>query len=151
MCNITDNDLYMYFQAIEDTEAQSVLDIGMTLKRAGSISRSIMDGEVAESVQLVGVDFEPLQMFPVYQTVYDEVINCEQVDGIEWMDLVIALKCKELMEDLWLLVEKIRKKCHWLLLDDTEEEILQYIDSSIVLDVIELNLEDTTYYLLTMK
>ncbi len=52
-----ENDIYMYFETIEQLAPQRVLDIGMFLKRIGSVSRKVMDREVPAEVCLDGIDF----------------------------------------------------------------------------------------------
>lgn len=66
-----ENDIYMYFETIEQLAPQRVLDIGMFLKRIGSVSRKVMDREVPAEVCLDGIDFFPDLQFPVWESVYN--------------------------------------------------------------------------------
>ena len=52
-----ENDIYIYFETIAQLEPKTILDVGMFLKRIGSVSRKAMDGGVPEDVRLDGVDF----------------------------------------------------------------------------------------------
>ena len=63
MNKLTENDIYLYFETVQQLEPQRVLDIGMLLKRAGSVSRKAMNREVVEGIQLDGVDFFPEMNF----------------------------------------------------------------------------------------
>ena len=38
-----ENSIYMFYEIVEQLEPASILDMGMFLKRAGSVSRKIMD------------------------------------------------------------------------------------------------------------
>lgn len=51
------NDMYLYFQMINELQPDSVLDAGMFLKRAGSVSRQMMGCGISEDVRLDGIDF----------------------------------------------------------------------------------------------
>ena len=62
-----ENDIYMYFETIEQLAPQRVLDIGMFLKRIGSVSRKVMDREVPAEVCLDGIDLFPQFQFPVWR------------------------------------------------------------------------------------
>lgn len=72
-----ENDIYIFFETIKQLEAQSILDIGMFLKRIGSVSRKAMDCEIPETVRLNGVDLFPEKEFPVWKHVYDTIENGE--------------------------------------------------------------------------
>lgn len=65
--------IYVYFDLIKQLEPKRILDIGMFLKRTGTISRRMMARRVPESVKLDGIDFFPEINFPVWKNVYDEV------------------------------------------------------------------------------
>lgn len=73
--NVKENDLYLYFEAIQQLEPIRVLDIGMLLKRAGSVSRKAMNREVAKEIQLDGVDFFPETTFPVWNNIYKHIMD----------------------------------------------------------------------------
>ena len=73
-----ENDIYIFFEAIEQLEPGRVLDVGMFLKRIGCVSRKAMNREVPEETQLDGVDFFPETNFPVWDGIYDSVLD---VDG----------------------------------------------------------------------
>lgn len=73
--NVKENDLYLYFEAIQQLEPIRVLDIGMLLKRAGSVSRKAMNREVAKEIQLDGVDFFPETTFPAWKNIYNYIVD----------------------------------------------------------------------------
>ena len=47
-----ENDIYLYFETIEQLEPKHILDVGMFLKRIGSVSRKVMDREVLADIRL---------------------------------------------------------------------------------------------------
>lgn len=81
---ITDSDeIYYYFEMINSVTPQSVLDVGMFLKRIGAISRQAMSCEISQSVRLYGIDFFPEAKMMVYQNIYDEILTKRQFFGQE--------------------------------------------------------------------
>lgn len=67
------NDMYVYFESIVQILPSTVLDIGMFLKRIGTISSQALDQTVPRSCTLDGVDLLPEKKLPVYQTIYHDV------------------------------------------------------------------------------
>lgn len=68
-----ETDIYTYFEIIEQVEPDRILDVGMFLKRIGSVSRQVKDKEILPGKQLTGVDFFPDFQCPVWSTVYNEI------------------------------------------------------------------------------
>lgn len=62
-----ENDIYIYFEVITQLEPRKILDIGMFLKRIGSVARKVMDEELSEELVLDGVDLFPEIDFPVWK------------------------------------------------------------------------------------
>lgn len=72
---VTDKKLvFFYFKSLQGTENRSVIDIGMFLKRMGSLSRSALDLTIPAETALLGVDSPYAPSFPVYEKLYDRVI-----------------------------------------------------------------------------
>lgn len=71
------NDLFIYFEVIRQLRAKNVLDIGMTLKRSGAISRQIADSSIQRKVHLTGVDLFPEICIPVYNIIYNQILSKE--------------------------------------------------------------------------
>ncbi len=69
--------IYIYFDLIKQLEPKRILDIGMFLKRTGSVSRKMMARQVPESVILDGIDFFPEMNFPVWNNIYNRVLDLE--------------------------------------------------------------------------
>lgn len=67
--------IYIYFDLIKQLEPKRILDIGMFLKRTGSVSRKMMARQVPESVILDGIDFFPEMNFPVWNNIYNRVLD----------------------------------------------------------------------------
>lgn len=75
---INQNDIYLYFETIRQLQAKSVLDIGLTLKRCGAISRQVADSAIDPAVHLCGIDLDPETTTPVYQCLYQELLSPEE-------------------------------------------------------------------------
>lgn len=72
-CITNQNDIYLYFEIIKQVQPQSVLDVGMFLKRIGAVSRQAANSEVGSEVCLYGVDFMESCKAEVYGQVYDVI------------------------------------------------------------------------------
>ncbi len=71
---ITDGtDIYVYYELIRQADPQSILDIGMFLKRCGAVSRQVMGLEISPKVHLDGAAFPGETDFPVYHRIYDTI------------------------------------------------------------------------------
>ena len=92
----TQNDIFVFYEIINDIKPEKVLDVGMFLKSVGSVSRKIMDKKIDENIWMKGVDFMPEVQFPVFQQIYDEIITIQsflkQSDNKEKYDLGVFLK-----------------------------------------------------------
>lgn len=93
---ITDsNDLYTYFEVIRQLKPSTILDIGMTLKRAGAVARQIAGSEMDPSIRLTGVDFYPEFHLPVYNVIYNEILDSDNffnsLESLPHYDLGILL------------------------------------------------------------
>lgn len=72
---ITDSDMmFFYFEMIQNSKPHTVLDVGMFLKRIGTVSRHAMSAEISEDIVLCGVDLFPEYEMPVYEEVYHEIM-----------------------------------------------------------------------------
>lgn len=74
----SETDIYVFFEIIDKVEAESILDVGMFLKRVGSVSRQIKDKEISKDKTLVGVDFFPKVMCPIWNCIYDTVYTASE-------------------------------------------------------------------------
>jgi hypothetical protein len=75
------NDMFMNIEVLRQFEPESVLDIGMFLKRVGAISRSIEDWDISGTCLIDGVDFEPQVKADVYSRVYDDIETWQDFRG----------------------------------------------------------------------
>ena len=98
-----ENDVYIYFETISQLEPKKILDVGMVLKRVGSIARKVMDGEVPENVQLDGINIFQEVDFPVWKQVYNNIYRKEEflTDSKDReYDLIIMLGMEKLLEKI---------------------------------------------------
>lgn len=87
----------IYFSVINDIMPETVLDIGMFLKRNGSVSRASGGLSIKNQIILDGVDVMPSINLGVYKTIYDHITSkddfiTETYSGcfVKCYDLVIA-------------------------------------------------------------
>lgn len=77
--NNNDNDLYVYFEVINQIEPDSCIDFGPFLKLCGCVSRQVKNYEISGDMKLAAVDFFPSENLKVYGTIYDEFIAPEDI------------------------------------------------------------------------
>ena len=77
-CIVNQNDMYIYFECVNQIAPASVLDIGMFLKRIGAVSRQVMGAELPRAVRLDGIDFMEQTAVGVYRTIYDHIYSKEE-------------------------------------------------------------------------
>ncbi len=149
MNKLTENDIYLYFETVQQLEPQRVLDIGMLLKRAGSVSRKAMNREVVEGIQLDGVDFFPEMNFPALRNIYSNIMNetafLEQDDIVRY-DCVLMLGAEILSAKIVHaeFMRKIRRCTRYALSDCKYDEWSGNEDG---VRVIDLKVDDDAYYL----
>ncbi len=146
---VTENDIYLYFEAVQQLEPKRVLDIGMLLKRAGSVTRKVMNQEVMGEIQLDGVDFFPEIDFPVWRNIYNNVIDEKaflEWDTIVWYDCVFMLGVERLLTKTTLseFIRKIRGCTRYVLSDC---KFKQWSGNKDGIRVIDLKVDDDAYYL----
>lgn len=144
-----ENDIYIFFEVIKQLEPQKILDIGMFLKRTGSISRRAMNCEVPEEVRLDGIDFFSEMNFPVWKNVYNQIMSPEQFlekNTVREYDLIILLGVKEIQNrsELPEMIKAVKHGSGYLLLDELSDVWAAQKDTGII----ELNVEQNIYFLL---
>ena len=101
------DDMYIYFEIINQVEPNNVLDIGMFLKRIGAVSRHVMDLGIDADIRLDGVDYMSDMSVNVYKKIYDDILSCDTLMDNEdaYYDLVYLLRPQAIMtskqEELW--------------------------------------------------
>lgn len=68
------DDIFFYFEIIKQLQPQSMLDVGMFLKRIGAISRQAMSMEISQDMFMYGIDFFPEVNLPIYNQVYNGIL-----------------------------------------------------------------------------
>ena len=144
---------YIFFQVINRIEAESVLDVGMFLKRIGCVSRGMMNEKISESVQLVGIDFWPEITFPVWKYVYNDIYTVEEYlnTGEEKKyDLAVLLGSQELSENIGYgeLIKRVKRQVSYLLTDILSKELQNGIQEK---KIKELKVEESTFFLLDVR
>ena len=137
-----ENDIYLYFETIEQLEPKHILDVGMFLKRIGSVSRKVMDREVLADIRLDGIDFFPEKKFAVWECIYDSIIDAVSFlkdRREESYDLAVFLGTETLTQKPGFAetAEKAAKCVRYLLADEALPKSR----------IKELNLEGKLYFL----
>lgn len=144
-----ENDIYIYFETIEQLEPQNILDAGMFLKRIGSVSRKVMSRKIPADVRLDGVDFFPETSFPIWEKIYNSIMDVpvflESRSGAEY-DLTVFLGTEALYQkqDFEAVSEKAAKHTRYLLADRNLKQWNKILPDE---KIKELNLEEKKYYL----
>lgn len=144
-----ENDIYIYFETIEQLEPQSILDAGMFLKRIGSVARKVMGCEVLPDIRLDGIDFFPERTFPVWKQIYDSIVSIPSfLEGksLKRYDLAVFLGTEELckMQGFTEVLIKAAESASYLLADQRLEPWSKNLPQH---RIKELNLEEQLYFL----
>lgn len=148
-----ENDIYIYFETIAQLEPKTILDVGMFLKRIGSVSRKAMDGGVPEDVRLDGVDFFPDTDFPVWKTIYHTIFEKSFFDKKNAFryDLAVFLGSREIQKKesgCFPMMKQIGQSARHLLTDMRKEQWGLYWPKARGID---LNVEKDSYFLLDLR
>lgn len=142
-----ENDIYIFYEVIEQLEPQRILDMGMFLKRIGSVSRKAVNREVPEGVRLDGVDFFPEISFAAWKNVYDEILEYRNLGdmnpGREY-DCTILLGIEEIQTKMPLseIIQKVQKCSRYVL---TDRMAAAWKETKC--RIVDLKVEDDIYYL----
>lgn len=154
-----ENDLYIYFETIEQLEPQKILDIGMFLKRIGSVSRKVMNREVPQAISLDGVDFFPGTDFLAWKNIYDHRMDADcffnqvmeyagRKQGVsKEYDLAVMLGINDLCQQTGFgsIINKLPEYTRYLLADQIIDEWKSKWQEA---EIINLQVEEDIYFLL---
>lgn len=94
--------LAIYFHQLNERHPRSVLDIGMVLKRLGTVSRQARTYEISKDLLLCGVDYYSLFHMEVYHKVYNTILSREQflnnLLSLPAFDMVVLLEMDGVLE-----------------------------------------------------
>lgn len=117
---ITDSDdMFVFGEVIKNIEARKVLDIGMFLKRIGSISRTFIRDYDTEQMQIDGIDFDKDIHWGIFETIYDNIYELKRLDELssniseQYYDLAVMIKTTNYLSEL-LSEKKMIELCDWL-------------------------------------
>ena len=75
------NDMYLYFEIINQAEPDSIIDIGMFLKRIGAISRQVKNFSIPDNIVLDGIDFMDHLSAKIYESIYNNIGSAKEFVG----------------------------------------------------------------------
>lgn len=148
-----ENSIYIFYELIEQLQPESVLDVGMFLKRVGTVSRKIMGRAIPQECQICGIDFFPEVTFPIWNTVYDRIVSANgyfMQQNIEHFDFVSVLGLKELEEQIPLekLAARIAQDARYILTD--QWDIIWSMQQGFV-RVSDIKVEEDVFFLLEFE
>jgi hypothetical protein len=148
------NDMYLYFEIINQVEPSSVVDIGMFLKRIGALARSVKGNSVSSDICLDGIDFMPEIKANVYRTIYNSIENYETFKTMindKKYDLAVALRTEYFLDvkDQTALLKWLRTHTKYAVISGTLKNwnVESYINNETI-TVKELHIEKDAYSLL---
>ena len=94
--------LAIYFHQVNERHPQSVLDIGMVLKRLGTVSRQARGNEISKDLLLCGIDYFSQFHMEVYHKVYNTILSRGQFLNclltLPAFDMVVLLEMDEILD-----------------------------------------------------
>lgn len=141
------NDIYLYFNVINDIKPNSILDIGMFLKRIGAVSRSARGQRIDDEVQLDGVDlFEEIDI-AVSNVVYNDTYYKTVFEESKTYDFVIMLRVSDMLsvselDKIW---KWSKRNAKYGLIDIASEDDLEVLQAKG--NVRKLQLDENMYAL----
>lgn len=146
-----ENDIFAYFEIVNELEPESILDAGMFLKRIGSVSRQMMNQEISEEIQLEGIDFFPEISFAAWNNIYDRIYTWQDFlqEGKQYhLGIVLGSNALEEFVDVVELMERMKNCCGYLLLGDLPEKCKEGIEND---KSQEIKIEGEVYYFVDNK
>lgn len=145
-----ENSIYVFYEVIEQLEPESILDMGMFLKRVGSVSRKIMDREVPKEVVLDGVDFFPEVSFPIWNTIYNGIETAEEYfDRMDHKryDLAAVFGIEELKKKISLadIAARVAKASKYVLVD---QWLPEWSKQKSFIRAVDIKVEEDIYFLM---
>lgn len=134
---ITDeNDIYVYFELIQQIKPKTILDVGMFLKRIGAVTRAARGREFSRQIELTGADFYPEYDFPVYYRIYDRIFpasmlttsrNGDKAGAV--YDLAVLFHINEYLsaDEKNVLWDYLMHHCAYLIGDTTDSAFVEYV------------------------
>ncbi len=75
------NDVTVFFLVLEDSEPESVLDMGMMIRKNNIISRYTGDIVIPDKVIIDGLELTGEPVLPIHEAVYDDIIYGQEALG----------------------------------------------------------------------
>lgn len=159
------NDIYLYFELIEQIEPRSILDIGMFLKRTGATSRQALELSFSSAILLEGIDFKSNISSPIYHTIYDTICDyntflldiiaanesCYMSSIYELCFLINPRDFISLEEEL-VIWRWLQNHCSYVVTTSRQSNRLQHIQQSIhFANSTNLNVNNDTYKLIQLS
>lgn len=145
---ITDkNDIYVFFEVVNQSQPDSILDIGMFLKRIGAVSRNVKNSKIPEDIILDGFTSKDEMIIPIYEEIYNNIFTKELPK--QKYDLVFLIDPDGVLkEDKEKTITQLKDCSNHILTDintfNKYKPLFLYKNSK------ELSSEDKIYYLLSV-
>lgn len=133
------NDMYAYYELINQISPKSVMDIGLFLEQTGNISRHFYGNDIPEDIQLDGIARK--KPFPVYETIYDTIYQLVDIGKIAVdavYDLAMCMFYDEFDESSkTVIMDFVKKHGKYMLIKSKDLSRLQSYGNVISINVCE--------------
>lgn len=142
------NDIFMFFDLIEQIAPERVLDVGMFLKRIGATSKQMFEKNIDDKICLDAIDFFPEYDFPIYETIYHHIWSMEEIQkekDIERYDMAFLIHADQLITEKDIFMLWLKKHVKYCVV--TCQSVSEYTSYGSVLDI---KLDDDSYGIIFM-
>lgn len=148
----SETDIYAFFEIIDKAEAEHILDVGMFLKRIGSVSRQVKDKGIPADKTLTGVDFFPEVVCPVWNTIYDAIYKPNEIfipENHQSYELATVIQLEEYLAqtDIFPMWEWLSAHVSYVMTDWNPDALRKIIT---VRNEMEIMVDDKSYRFITL-
>lgn len=148
----SETDIYAFFEIIDRAEVNSILDVGMFLKRIGSVSRQVKDKEIPSDKKLIGVDFFPEAVCPVWNTIYDAIYRPDEIfmtENYQKYELATVIQLEECIgkTEVFPMWEWLSAHVSYIITDWKLDEIKKMIPFR---TEVEITVDNKSYWFITL-
>lgn len=145
-----DNDIYIYFQMIDQLQPASILDAGLFLQRIGAVSRQAMSCEIPAHIYIEGIELFGQTPLPIYNRIYNRITILPEFDFFtdRIYDLAMCLHVNEWLhpDDRRFFWEYLITHARVILADTADADFVNFVLENCRCEA--LNLEGQQYALI---
>lgn len=142
------NDIYVFFEVISEAQAETILDVGMFLKRIGAVSRQAKSGEIDSEYLLDALDSKDAPNIPVFNNIYNNTYYSFPEKEYK-LGIMLYPEGVFSEEDIMVFLKGISQYISWLLIDYNTYK--KYNKHLTIVKSRELSADDKRYELLLLN